>query len=156
MAGICLIRLGSIRGRDSCPEFAGLTSENAAHRIAVEWDECGAIRDGVFIPRRDTNALLNRLVGGRLFLGVHQAAEFRISRKQTIISNWKCAVMTARRSSLLRVVERAIRAREIRFSFSQRSVGILSRAAHSAGLRALKKVNSTACNSIATNGGWNP
>src|SRR5689334_23330708 len=66
VAGICLIRLGGIRPT-FLPKIAGLTSENAAHRIAVEWDENGITRKGVFIPRRDTNALLNRLVGGKIF-----------------------------------------------------------------------------------------
>jgi hypothetical protein len=56
------------------PAALGLSSENAAHRIAVEWSEAGATREGVFIPRRDTDSLLNRLAGGRLFPGVHQAA----------------------------------------------------------------------------------
>jgi len=56
----------------------GLRSENAAHRIAVEWDEDGVTRDGVFIPRRDTNSFLNRFAGGRLFPGMHHAASFRV------------------------------------------------------------------------------
>jgi hypothetical protein len=78
MAGICLIRLSAMRP-NFLPAVVGLTSENAAHRIAVEWDDGGITREGVFIPRRDTNALLNRLVGGKLFPGVHQAATFRVS-----------------------------------------------------------------------------
>jgi hypothetical protein len=78
MAGICLIRLGGIRP-SFLPALGGLTSENAAHRIAVEWDEDGMTREGVFIPRRDTNALLNRLVGGKIFPGVHHAAKFEVS-----------------------------------------------------------------------------
>ena len=78
MAGICLIRLGGIHPA-FLPALCGLTSENAAHRIAVEWDEDGATREGVFIPRRDTNALLNRLVGGKIFPGVHHAAKFEVS-----------------------------------------------------------------------------
>jgi hypothetical protein len=78
MAGICLIRLGGVRP-NFLPAPVGLTSENAAHRIAVEWDDGGVTREGVFIPRRDTNALLNRLVGGRVFPGVHHAAKFRVS-----------------------------------------------------------------------------
>jgi hypothetical protein len=77
VAGICLIRLGGIRPA-FLPSLFGLTSENAAHRIAVEWDEDGVLHEGVFIPRRDTNALLNRLVGGRIFPGVHHAARFEV------------------------------------------------------------------------------
>jgi hypothetical protein len=78
MAGICLIRLGGVRPA-FLPPGIGLRSENAAHRIAVEWDENGVTREGVFIPRRDTNALLNRLAGGKLFPGIHHAAKFRVS-----------------------------------------------------------------------------
>ena len=77
MAGICLIRLGGM-ALAFMPMRCGLTSENAAHRIAVEWDEDGLVREGVFIPRRDTNALLNRLAGGTIFPGVHQAANFSV------------------------------------------------------------------------------
>jgi len=77
MAGICLIRLRGVRP-SMFPIRAGLTSENAAHRIAIEWDDGGQRREGVFIPRRDTNSLLNRLAGGRLFPGVHHAAQFRV------------------------------------------------------------------------------
>ena len=76
MAGICLIRLGQIRP-SFLPGIVGLTSENAAHRIAVEWDNDGIAKEGVFIPRRDTNGLINRLVGGRLFPGQHHGAKFR-------------------------------------------------------------------------------
>ena len=36
IAGICLIRLKQIRPR-FVPAFMGISSENAAHRIAVEW-----------------------------------------------------------------------------------------------------------------------
>jgi hypothetical protein len=83
MAGICLIRLGGIRPA-FLPALGGLTSENAAHRIAIEWDEDGAPREGVFIPRRDTNALLNRMVGGKIFPGVHHIAKFEVSETKNL------------------------------------------------------------------------
>src|SRR5689334_14338267 len=77
IAGICLIRLKQLR-----PLFLsmpmGMGSENAAHRIAVEWDEQGVAREGVFIPRRDTNSRLNAMVGGRLFPGEHHLARFDV------------------------------------------------------------------------------
>jgi hypothetical protein len=76
MAGICLIRLKHIRPR-LFPAALGMSSENAAHRIAVEWDEQGERREGVFIPRRDTSSRLNTLVGGRLFPGEHHHARFQ-------------------------------------------------------------------------------
>jgi hypothetical protein len=60
MAGVYLIRLTDIRPR-FVPSFLGISSENAAHRIAVEWNQDGNIREGVFIPRRDTSSRLNTL-----------------------------------------------------------------------------------------------
>lgn len=77
LAGICLIRLEQVRPR-GFPAFVGLSSENAAHRIAVEWTEGGKLCGGVFIPRRDTDAWLNRVLGGRIFPGWHQAADFQV------------------------------------------------------------------------------
>ena len=81
MAGICLIRLKHLRPRWLASSL-GFTSENAAHRIAVEWDEAGQSRAGVFIPRRDTNSRLNHWAGSRLFPGVHHLARFDISEDQ--------------------------------------------------------------------------
>jgi uncharacterized protein YqjF (DUF2071 family) len=77
MAGVCLIRLKSIRPR-FLPSCVGISSENAAHRIAVEWDDGGRRREGVFIPRRDTSSRLNTLAGGRLFPGHYHGAHFRV------------------------------------------------------------------------------
>ena len=77
IAGICLIRLSGIRP-PLVPAALGASSENAAHRIAVEWDEGDATRVGVYIPRRDSSSRLNRLLGGRLFPGVHHAARFDV------------------------------------------------------------------------------
>ena len=56
----------------------GLSSENAAHRIAVVWTDDTGSREGVYIPRRDTGSLVNHLAGGRLFPGEHQRARFRV------------------------------------------------------------------------------
>jgi hypothetical protein len=77
IVGICLIRLEEIRPK-GFPRLAGLASENAAHRIAVLWDEGGTTREGVYIPRRDTGSLVNHLAGGRLFPGEHQRATFEV------------------------------------------------------------------------------
>lgn len=77
IAGICLIRLKHIRPR-FVPDLLGISSENAAHRIAVEWDTNGEIKEGVYIPRRDTSSRLNTLAGGRLFPGVHNHARFEV------------------------------------------------------------------------------
>ena len=77
IGGICLIRLEGIR-----PKFLplpwGIRSENAAHRIAVEWEQDGRLRDGVYIPRRDTDSWLNTFAGGTLFPGIHYHASFTV------------------------------------------------------------------------------
>lgn len=78
VAGICLIRLEHIRPQ-RMPEIIGLSSENAAHRVAVLWDEHNETREGVYISRRDTNSQLNQLLGGRIFPGEHHAARFTVS-----------------------------------------------------------------------------
>lgn len=77
LAGICLIRLKHIRPL-GFPKLIGLGSENAAHRIAVEWTEHGQTRQGVYIPRRDTNSLFNHWTGGRVFPGVHYLGKFDV------------------------------------------------------------------------------
>jgi hypothetical protein len=78
LAGICLIRLEEIRPL-ATPARLGLSSENAAHRVAVEWTtESGGPRSGVYIPRRDTNSSLVMLAGGRLFPGEHHKARFKV------------------------------------------------------------------------------
>ena len=78
VAGICLIRLGSMRPA-GLPARVGLTSENAAHRFAVEWDTADGPQTGVYIPRRDSDSLINVAVGGRLYPGVHHRARFDVA-----------------------------------------------------------------------------
>ena len=78
IAGICLIRLTGVRPA-FVPSWLGLSSENAAHRMAVEWrDDSGRLREGVYVPRRDTSSRLNTLVGGRLFPGDQHHARFTV------------------------------------------------------------------------------
>jgi hypothetical protein len=79
VAGICLLRLGSIRP-DRLPAAIGLRSENAAHRFSVEWDQPGrGLRTGVYVPRRDSAAWSNVVLGGRLFPGEHHHASFDVT-----------------------------------------------------------------------------
>jgi hypothetical protein len=77
VVGICLIRLEEIRPRH-LPAALGISSENAAHRIAVTWEDDGRAREGVYIPRRDTSSTVNHLAGGRLFPGEHHLATFDV------------------------------------------------------------------------------
>jgi hypothetical protein len=85
MAGICLIRLEHMR-----PEWIslpiGLSSENAAHRIAVCWEgEQGRSEEGVYVPRRDTDSCWNLLAGGRLFPGEYERARFVVREENETI-----------------------------------------------------------------------
>lgn len=84
IAGICLIRLEHIRPKFA-PAFVGISSENAAHRIAVEWEENGETKEGVFIPRRDTDSLINHLAGGTIFPGEHNSADFSVTESENEI-----------------------------------------------------------------------
>jgi hypothetical protein len=84
VAGICLIRLGALRP-DVVPGRRGLRTENAAHRIAVEWDTPAGPHSGVYIPRRDTGARLTALAGGRVFPGYHHLARFSVQEHETAL-----------------------------------------------------------------------
>jgi len=80
IGGICLIRLKRVRPK-IFPFPWGISSENAAHRIAVEWESDGQTMQGVYIPRRDTDSMLNSLAGGRIFPGIHHHATFTVAEK---------------------------------------------------------------------------
>ena len=84
VVGICLIRLEQIRP-SGVPALLGISSENAAHRIAVEWTDSDGKHEGVFVPRRDTGSLLNRIAGGRIFPGEHHGAKFSVSDADGLI-----------------------------------------------------------------------
>lgn len=78
VGGICLIRLVGERPR-FVPRALGTRSENAAHRIAVEWEDEEERRTGVYVPRRDSDSRLNTLFGGRFFAGEYHPATFDVS-----------------------------------------------------------------------------
>jgi len=80
IVGICLIRLKNIKPK-GFPDFLGVSSENGAHRIAVEWEENAQVKQGVYIPRRDTSSRLNTLLGGRIFPGKHYFAKFNVKEE---------------------------------------------------------------------------
>jgi hypothetical protein len=85
IVGTCLIRLEQIRPA-GFPAVCGVSSENAAHRIAVEWtDHDGLLREGVYIPRRDSGSWLNQLAGGRIFPGHHHSASFSVRDRDSQI-----------------------------------------------------------------------
>jgi hypothetical protein len=74
VAGICLVRLREVRPR-GLPALVGVESENAVHRVAVEWDADDGVRDGVYAPRRDTSSGLHVLAG---VPGAHRRARFEV------------------------------------------------------------------------------
>jgi hypothetical protein len=55
-----------------------MRTENAAHRVAVEWEAERGRQSGVYIPRRDSNSAITVLAGGRLFPGEHHRASFDV------------------------------------------------------------------------------
>jgi hypothetical protein len=75
VVGICFIRLAQLRPRGT-PARLGLSSESAAHRIAVERDTSDGVEPSVYVLRRVTNSRL--AAGGRLFPGVHSHASFDV------------------------------------------------------------------------------
>lgn len=80
VAGICMIRLGQLRP-GWLPPGTGWRFENAAHRIAVEWNEGDRPHAGVYIPERHSASRIPVVVGGRFFPGVHHHA--RIHTQET-------------------------------------------------------------------------
>jgi len=85
IGGICLIRLRGVRPRGLRVPI-GISSENCAHRFSVEWETATGLREGVFIPRRDTSSSFNALVGGRIFPGAHHRAEFTVQESSSSLA----------------------------------------------------------------------
>jgi hypothetical protein len=82
VAGVCMIGLQSVRPGWLRPRV-GFRTENVAHRIAVEWDENGKTRSGVYIVERHSSSLVPVLAGGRLFPGVQKHARFDLDETET-------------------------------------------------------------------------
>lgn len=82
VGGFCVIGLQSVRPGWVAPTI-GARTENAAHRIAVEWDEGGRTRSGVYIFERHSSSLLPVIAGGRLFPGVQKHARFALQDTAT-------------------------------------------------------------------------
>lgn len=101
IAGICLIRLKEIRPK-GLPKQIGISSENGAHRIAVEWIENGELKEGVYIPRRNTSSKLNSLAGGTIFPGVHHLADFKVDESN---GNYNIEFVSEDKTSLSIIAE---------------------------------------------------
>jgi uncharacterized protein YqjF (DUF2071 family) len=80
VGGVCQVSLERMRPR-GLPAAFGVSSHNAAHRIAVVLDGPDGPREGVYIPRRDTSSTVNALAGGRLFPGTYRLAHFAVDTR---------------------------------------------------------------------------
>lgn len=78
VAGICLLRLGSFRPKFVRSEL-GWGAENAAHRIAVEWDDADGTHSGVYVSQRHSASWVPVIAGARVFPGVHHHARFDVT-----------------------------------------------------------------------------
>ena len=85
IGGICMIRFKGLRPQ-GMPSWVGFNSENAAHRIAVAWNQDGQEMEGVYIPRRDTNSWFNKTLGGRVFPGIFNRSQFQVEETETFIA----------------------------------------------------------------------
>ena len=54
--------------------YLGKRRPSDCRRVGARWE----VREGVFVPRRDTSSWLNFALGGRLFPGVHHHARFDV------------------------------------------------------------------------------
>lgn len=84
-AGICLLRLKHI-GIKYSPSFLRITSENAAHRFLVTYKEQEQEKHGVYIPRRDTDSMLNVWLAGKIFSWPHFPANFEVRESGVVYS----------------------------------------------------------------------
>lgn len=84
VGGVCFIRMGDLRPA-RLPRAAGMTTENVAHRFAVEWDDEHGSHVGVYIPRRDTSSRITATLGARIFPGAYHLARFQVSESADVI-----------------------------------------------------------------------
>lgn len=77
VGGVCLITLTELRPGWVRPRW-GISTENAAHRFAVECDEGGATHAGVYVIERHSSDIVPVVGGGRFFPGIQRRARFVI------------------------------------------------------------------------------
>jgi hypothetical protein len=78
VGGVCFIALRRLRPA-GLPAALGFSSENVAHRFAVEWDDEDGRHVGVYVPRRDSGSRVISWSGGRVFPGRHGLARFQVN-----------------------------------------------------------------------------
>ena len=82
VAGVCVIALTELRPGWVRPRI-GIATENTAHRFAVEWEEDGTTRTGVYVTERHTSGLVPVIGGGRIFPGMQRHARFDVDESDT-------------------------------------------------------------------------
>jgi hypothetical protein len=82
VGGICMIALADVRPGWVRPQI-GVSTQNVAHRFAVEWDEGEQVRQGVYVTGRHSSALIPVIGGGRFFPGVQRRAQFELDETDT-------------------------------------------------------------------------
>lgn len=75
IVGIDFLRFRQLRAK-GLPAYLGFSSENAAHRISVEWEELGVLKRGLYMPRLDTDSYTTTIACGRVFPGLHHKSRF--------------------------------------------------------------------------------
>lgn len=84
VGGVCFIRMGALRPAH-LPRATGLTTENVAHRFAVEWDDERGSHSGVYVPRRDTGSRIAAAMGASIFPGAYHHARFQVTESADLI-----------------------------------------------------------------------
>lgn len=73
----------------------GWGAENAAHRIAVYWEDAHGTHQGVYVPQRRGASWLAIAAGGRISPGVHEYGRFEGSKSESRI----CIAVTPRNTT---------------------------------------------------------
>jgi uncharacterized protein YqjF (DUF2071 family) len=84
VGGVCFIRMSALRPA-RLPRAAGITTENVAHRFAVEWDDELGSHAGVYVPRRDTSSRMTAALGASIFPGAYHVARFSVTESADMI-----------------------------------------------------------------------
>lgn len=83
VGGVCFLRLSGARPA-RLPRLAGMSSENVAHRFAVEWDTAQGSQAGVYVPRRETSSRITATVGRHVFPGAYHLARFHVTESPNL------------------------------------------------------------------------
>lgn len=89
VVGCCMIEIESARP-SPLPSKVGISIRAAAHRISVEVGAADSPTLAVWVPVRHTDSRVAVLTGGRVFPGVHAAADVNVQSDARLLS-WTLA-----------------------------------------------------------------